>query len=208
MALSKRVKTWQGKLTPGKQYPAEEAFKLVKDLAKAKFDETIQSWDATFKDTKASDYVVGQVWARKGADKFAELVKLYGRQPRLSVRTSTSMRDQAYSTPVPLAYVASRLARVEPVEGFHLHAGEEVRHRIRRSDHRQWFPRTHFGHRQQALVGVQVLRAGAVEEPCRLVAARADRRLDRPQDGQRVALGTVEEVVLGHGLGAWQRRVA
>ena len=36
-----------------------------------KFDETIQSWDATFKDTKASDYVVGQVWARKGADKFA-----------------------------------------------------------------------------------------------------------------------------------------
>ena len=37
----------------------------------AKFDETIQSWDATFKDTKASDYVVGQVWARKGSDKFA-----------------------------------------------------------------------------------------------------------------------------------------
>ncbi len=36
-----------------------------------KFDETIQSWDATFKDTKASDYVVGQIWARKGSDKFA-----------------------------------------------------------------------------------------------------------------------------------------
>jgi predicted phage terminase large subunit-like protein len=30
-------------------------------------DEVIQSWDMTFKDTKRSDYVVGQVWARFGA---------------------------------------------------------------------------------------------------------------------------------------------
>lgn len=29
-------------------------------------DEVIQSWDMTFKDTKGSDYVVGQVWARRG----------------------------------------------------------------------------------------------------------------------------------------------
>ena len=31
-------------------------------------DEIIQSWDMAFKDTKGSDFVVGQVWARKGAD--------------------------------------------------------------------------------------------------------------------------------------------
>jgi predicted phage terminase large subunit-like protein len=31
-------------------------------------DEVIQSWDMAFKDTKASDFVVGQVWARRGAD--------------------------------------------------------------------------------------------------------------------------------------------
>ncbi len=31
-------------------------------------DEVILSWDMTFKDTKASDFVVGQVWARRGAD--------------------------------------------------------------------------------------------------------------------------------------------
>jgi predicted phage terminase large subunit-like protein len=31
-------------------------------------DEVIQSWDMTFKDTRASDFVVGQVWARFGAD--------------------------------------------------------------------------------------------------------------------------------------------
>jgi predicted phage terminase large subunit-like protein len=34
------------------------------------FDEVIQSWDCTFKDTKGSDYVVGQVWGRVGASKF------------------------------------------------------------------------------------------------------------------------------------------
>lgn len=33
-------------------------------------DEVIQSWDMAFKDTKGSDYVVGQVWGRKGADVF------------------------------------------------------------------------------------------------------------------------------------------
>jgi GNAT superfamily N-acetyltransferase len=42
---------------------------------------------------------------------FKALVDLYAHQPRLGTRTSTSVRDQAYSTPVPLAYVASRLAR-------------------------------------------------------------------------------------------------
>lgn len=30
-------------------------------------DEVIQSWDMTFKDTKGSDFVVGQVWGRRGA---------------------------------------------------------------------------------------------------------------------------------------------
>jgi hypothetical protein len=43
---------------------------------------------------------------------FERLVMLYGRQPRLGTRTSTSIRDQAYSTPVPLAYVAARLAGI------------------------------------------------------------------------------------------------
>jgi large subunit ribosomal protein L1 len=43
MALSKRLKNWQGKIAPGKYYPADEAFQLVKELAKAKFDETIDA---------------------------------------------------------------------------------------------------------------------------------------------------------------------
>ena len=35
-----------------------------------RFDEIIQSWDCAFKDEQASDYVVGQVWGRRGADKY------------------------------------------------------------------------------------------------------------------------------------------
>ena len=38
--------------------------------APATLDELLQSWDMTFKDLKSSDYVVGQVWGRKGADKY------------------------------------------------------------------------------------------------------------------------------------------
>jgi len=32
--------------------------------------EVIQSWDCAFKDTRTSDFVVGQVWGRHGADKY------------------------------------------------------------------------------------------------------------------------------------------
>lgn len=40
--------------------------RLVPELGHAEDVELIQSWDFTFKDTKASDYVVGQVWLRRG----------------------------------------------------------------------------------------------------------------------------------------------
>ena len=43
MAVTKRVKAWKGKLTPGKQYPVEEALKLVKEFATAKFNETVDA---------------------------------------------------------------------------------------------------------------------------------------------------------------------
>src|SRR5689334_23751587 len=41
MAMTKREKTWKDKLTPGKQYSIEEAIKLVKQFATAKFNETV-----------------------------------------------------------------------------------------------------------------------------------------------------------------------
>ncbi|MCW0465793.1 hypothetical protein NB705_002866 [Xanthomonas sacchari] len=92
-----------------------------------------------------------------------------------------------------------RLAGIEAVEGLDLHPGEEMRHRVAGGDHRVRIPRQHLFHRRQmALVGAQILGAGAVEEPCRLVAARADRRLQRTQDRQRITLGPVQQIVLAH----------
>ena len=41
MALTKREKTWKDKLPPGKQYSIDEALKLVKEFATAKFNETV-----------------------------------------------------------------------------------------------------------------------------------------------------------------------
>lgn len=43
---------------------------------------------------------------------YRELVDLYQRQPSLNVRTSTSIEQQAYSTPVPLAFLASQRAGI------------------------------------------------------------------------------------------------
>jgi hypothetical protein len=43
---------------------------------------------------------------------FDKLVDLYKRQPTLGVRDSNSMEMQAYSTPVPLAYLVSQLGHV------------------------------------------------------------------------------------------------
>ncbi|MEM8502417.1 MAG: strawberry notch C-terminal domain-containing protein [Cyanobacteria bacterium P01_D01_bin.1] len=45
---------------------------------------------------------------------YDQLVNLLQRQPRLGVRSSTSVQQQAYSTPVPIAYLASVLAGIEP----------------------------------------------------------------------------------------------
>ena len=38
---AKRIKTWKDKIQPGKQYPIDDALKLVKEFAKAKFNESV-----------------------------------------------------------------------------------------------------------------------------------------------------------------------
>jgi large subunit ribosomal protein L1 len=42
-AVAKRIKAWKAKLTPGKQYPVDEALTLVKEFATAKFPESIDA---------------------------------------------------------------------------------------------------------------------------------------------------------------------
>jgi large subunit ribosomal protein L1 len=38
---AKRIKTWKDRIVPGKAYPIDEALGLVKEFAKAKFDESV-----------------------------------------------------------------------------------------------------------------------------------------------------------------------
>ncbi len=40
------------------------------DVPPSKFEQVIQSWDLAFKETKTSDFVVGQVWGKLGANKY------------------------------------------------------------------------------------------------------------------------------------------
>ena len=42
-AVAKRTKAWTSKLPPGKQFPVDEALKLVKEFATAKFNETVDA---------------------------------------------------------------------------------------------------------------------------------------------------------------------
>ena len=44
---------------------------------------------------------------------FNELLEIYNNQPLLNSRSSTSMENQAYSTPLPLAYLAGKLAGID-----------------------------------------------------------------------------------------------
>lgn len=44
--------------------------RIKKDELPAKFSEVIQSWDCAFKDTRSSDFVVGQVWGIAGAGRY------------------------------------------------------------------------------------------------------------------------------------------
>ena len=43
MALVKRQKTWKEKIAPGKQYPIDDALKLVKEFATSKFNESVDA---------------------------------------------------------------------------------------------------------------------------------------------------------------------
>jgi len=58
---------------------------------------------------------VARMWASRyqGWELFERLVSLYENQPILSSRSSESVKNQAYSTPIPLAYLASYLAGID-----------------------------------------------------------------------------------------------
>jgi predicted phage terminase large subunit-like protein len=61
-----------------------------------RFDQMVQSWDLAFKDLATSDYVVGQVWAALGADRFL----LDQRRERMDMpRTVEALREMSDKWP-------------------------------------------------------------------------------------------------------------
>lgn len=58
MAMTKRMKAISAKLTPGKIFPAEEGLKLLKDMPKAKFVESVDVAVNLGIDARKSDQVV------------------------------------------------------------------------------------------------------------------------------------------------------
>lgn len=60
----------QGKPTATEGNMIKRAWWQYYDVLPDKFDEILQSWDCTFKDTDGTDFVVGQVWGRIGVRKY------------------------------------------------------------------------------------------------------------------------------------------
>ncbi len=96
-----------GSLLGGRVQPAGKAAKAVDEAIELGVTLAARRMIADMKGHRAS---VTEI--------YRALVDLYRRQPRLGVRTSTSVAQQAYSTPAPIAYLASRLAGI--------HAGTRV----------------------------------------------------------------------------------
>ena len=93
-ALKKLVESYDGApATPARMKEAQEALEaVIVDRARA---------------------IVQKNRSEGPKTTFAILGRLYESQPLLNVRTSTSIENQAYSTPAPLAYLASRLAGID-----------------------------------------------------------------------------------------------
>jgi predicted phage terminase large subunit-like protein len=80
MEANKKTLGSQGFAAQIQQAPSPEGgvmvdprwFKFYKSLDELprKFHQVLQSWDMTFKDTKTSDYVCGQVWGRFGSNAY------------------------------------------------------------------------------------------------------------------------------------------
>ena len=83
---AKRVQAWKSKLTPGKQYPIDEALGLVKEFAKAKFDESVDvAVNLGIDATKSDQQVRGSTVMPHGI----------GKTVRVAVFTSGKNQDAA-----------------------------------------------------------------------------------------------------------------
>ena len=100
-AIAKRTKTWKDKLPPGKTYPIDEALKLVKELATAKFNESVDvAVNLGVDATKSDQQVRGSTVMPHGT----------GKTVRVAVFTQGKNADAAQARRAPTSS-ASRISR-------------------------------------------------------------------------------------------------
>jgi large subunit ribosomal protein L1 len=107
MALSKREKTWKDKITPGKQYPVDEALKLVKELATAKFAESVDAAVNLGIDASKSDQQV------RGSTVMPHGI---GKTVRVAVFTSGKNQDAARAAGADIVGLEDLAAKVKAGE--------------------------------------------------------------------------------------------
>jgi large subunit ribosomal protein L1 len=107
MALTKREKTWKTKLTPGKQYPVDDAFKLVKELATAKFSESVDAAVNLGIDASKSDQQV------RGSTVMPNGI---GKTVRVAVFTSGKNQDAARAAGADIVGLEDLAAKVKAGE--------------------------------------------------------------------------------------------
>src|ERR1700727_1050796 len=105
--VAKRVKTAQSKVTAGKQYPVDEALKLVKELATAKFNEGIDAAINLGIDASKSDQQVrGSTVMPHGT----------GKSVRVAVFTSGKNQDAARAAGAEIVGLEDLAAQVKAGE--------------------------------------------------------------------------------------------
>src|SRR5690348_17290325 len=107
MAEAKRVKAWKAKLTPGKQYSIDEALKLVKEFATAKFNESVDAAVNLGIDASKSDQQV------RGSTVMPNGI---GKTVRVAVFTSGKNADAAKAAGADLVGLDDLAAKVKAGE--------------------------------------------------------------------------------------------
>ena len=90
--VAKRMKAWKDKIVPGKAYPIDEALGLVKEFAKAKFNEAVDvAVNLGIDATKSDQQVRGSTVMPHGT----------GKTVRVAVFTSGKNQEAARRPPAP-----------------------------------------------------------------------------------------------------------
>jgi large subunit ribosomal protein L1 len=106
-AVAKRAKVWKEKLTPGKQYPVDEALTLLKEFATAKFAESVDAAVNLGIDASKSDQQVrGSTVMPHGT----------GKSVRVAVFTSGKNQDAARAAGAEIVGLEDLAAQVKAGE--------------------------------------------------------------------------------------------